>query len=377
MRRLDPDILRKRIDERSKNDICSGRVGGIALSVQQDGETVYEGFFGSASMTGHAPIDKNTVFRIASMTKPITAVAALILVENGLLDLNDPIEKYLPFFKDLPIVKLDGDRLVTRGYATGKPTVLNILTHTSGIGGGEIGEAQYKAMSKDEKADLYKAVEYHARAGIQFEPSAEVLYSGTASFDALTAIIEKITDMRYADFLKKSIFDPLGMTDTTFEPTKDQWRRMIEMHDYDGQKGFRGHTYSGCVFEDIPTSHQLGGAGLVSTLDDYSRFAEMLLGEGENIISPDSVKLMSTPHVPYSIQQRNKRWGLAVKVVTDSSYESLPLGAYGWSGAYGTHFWVDPENRITAVYMKNSQYDGGGGSITGENFEWDVTLSLK
>ena len=232
-------------------------------------------------------------------------------------------------------------------------------------------------MSKEEKADLYKAVDYYARAGIQFEPGTEVLYSGTASFDVLTAVIEKVSDMKYGDFLKKSIFDPLGMVDTTFEPTEEQWSRMIDMHDYDGEKGFLGHSFDGCVFEDFPTSHQLGGAGLVSTLDDYCKFAETLLNNGGGIVSADSVKRMSTPHVPYSIQQRNKRWGLAVKVVTDESYESLPLGAYGWSGAYGTHFWVDPANKITAVYMKNSQYDGGGSSVTGENFEKDVTDSMK
>lgn len=377
MRYIDPNTLKSRIESRSADDIDSGRVGGIALSVRQNGKVVYENFFGSASMTENKPVTKNTVFRIASMTKPITAVASLILIEKGLLSLDDPVEKYFPFFKELPIVKLDGEKLVNCGYATKKPTVLNILNHTSGIGGGAIGAAQASAMSKDEKADLYKAIEYYSRAGIQFEPGSEVLYSGTASFSVLTAIIEKITDTKYEDFLKENIFDPLGMTDTTFTPSPDQWTRMIDMHDYADGKGFLGHSYDGCVFEDYPTSHQLGGAGLVSTLDDYSKFAEMLLNNGGSIISPESVKLMSTPHVPYAIQKRNKRWGLAVKAVTDESYQSLPLGAYGWSGAYGTHFWVDPENKITAVYMKNSQYDGGGSSVTGENFEWDVTLSMK
>lgn len=377
MRYIDQNTLKERIESRSADDIGSGRVGGIALSVRQNGNVVYENFFGSASMTENKPITKNTIFRIASMTKPITAVATLILIEKGLLSLDDTVEKYFPSFKRLPIVKLEGEKLVTHGYASKKTTVLNILNHTSGIGGGEIGSAQSRAMSKEEKADLYKAVEYYSRAGIQFEPGSEVLYSGTASFSVLTAIIEKITDTKYGDFLKENIFDRLGMTDTTFTPSPEQWARMTDMHDYVNGKGILGHSYDGCVFEDYPTSHQLGGAGLVSTLDDYSRFAEMLLNEGNGIISPESVKLMSTPHVPYSIQQRNKRWGLAVKVVTDESYQSLPLGAYGWSGAYGTHFWVDPENRITAVYMKNSQYDGGGSSVTGENFEWDVTHSMK
>ena len=377
MRHLDPAVLSKRIEEHAADDILSGRVGGIALSVCQDGETVYENFFGSARINEKKPITQNTIFRIASMTKPITAVATLILAEKGALELSDPIEKHLPFFKDLPLVRLDNGRLTEYGRLSGKPTIFNILTHTSGIGGGQIGSAQYKLMSRDEKADLWSAVKFHARAGVQFEPFTEVLYSGTASFDVLAAIIEKLSDMNYEEFLKKYIFSPLGMTDTTFLPSEEQWERMIEMHDYVNGKSEVGHSYDGCVFEDFPVSHFLGGAGLVSTLRDYSRFAEMLLNEGQGIISQKSVKLMSTPMVPYSIQQRNKRWGLSVKVVTDACYKSLPLGAYGWAGAYGTHFWVDPENRITAVYMKNSQYDGGGSSITGENFEYDVTLSLK
>ena len=180
--------------------------------------------------------------------------------------------------------------------------------------------------------------------------------------------------MKYGDFLKNNIFDRLGMTDTSFEPN---WERVIGMHNYLDGKAVKGDTNEGCVFSDFPISHQLGGAGLVSTIDDYCKFAEMLLNGGNGIISPESVKLMSTPSVPYSVQKRNKRWGLSVKVVSDESYQSLPVGAFGWSGAYGTHFWVDPENKITAVYMKNSHYDGGGDAITAKNFEWDVTLSMK
>ena len=122
MRYLDPIILSKNLEERSSDDISSGRVGGIALSVHQNGKKVYENFFGSASMTEQRPVTKDTVFRIASMTKPVTAVATLILIEKGLLGLHDPLEKYLPFFKELPLVKLEDGRLVTCGTAQEKPT---------------------------------------------------------------------------------------------------------------------------------------------------------------------------------------------------------------------------------------------------------------
>ena len=170
------------------------------------------------------------------------------------------------------------------------------------------------------------------------------------------------------------------MSDTTFAPSDEQWARMVTMHDYANGKAFVGKTEAGCVFENIPTSHVLGGAGLISTIEDYGNFAEMLLAggvfEGARVLSERSVQELATPWVSFALQPKPKRWGLSVKVVTDESYARLPGGCYGWSGAYGTHFWVDSENRITAVYLKNSQYDGGGDAVTNLHFEEDVTAAL-
>ena len=180
--------------------------------------------------------------------------------------------------------------------------------------------------------------------------------------------------------LFRSIFVPCRMKDTTFSPTAEQWERMVTVHDYVNGQAVVGETHAGCVFVDLPTTHPLGGAGLISTLDDYSNFAEMLLRggcfEGNRVLTEKSVRLMATPQVSHALQPKPKRWGLAVKVVTDESYGRLPVGAFGWSGAYGTHFWVDPANRITAVYMKNSHYDSGGDAVTANNFEEDVTAAL-
>ena len=259
-------------------------------------------------------------------------------------------------------------------------TLWHLLTHTSGIGGGAIGSKQLQMMNELQKGSLQQAVAYYAEMGLQFEPGSAVLYSGVPGFDVVAAIVERVADCDFEDYLRQRILAPCNMIDTTFVPSKEQWARMVTMHDYADGKAFVGKTVPGCVFEDIPTSHVLGGAGLISTIGDYENFAEMLLAggvfEGTRVLSEQSVQKMATPQVSFAIQPKPKRWGLSVKVVTDESYALLPVGSYGWSGAYGTHFWVDPANRITAIYMKNSQYDGGGGSVTELHFEEDVTAAF-
>ena len=157
---------------------------------------------------------------------------------------------------------------------------------------------------------------------------------------------------------------------------------MLPMHDRVDGISVPGKTCEGCVFESVPTTHFAGGAGLASTLEDYSHFAKMLLHRGEfegnRILKPESVALMATPHLPLSLYPRLKRWGLGVKVVDSPEYGRLPVGCFGWSGAYGTHFWVDPENDITAIYMRNMRWHDthGCGSI-GREFEKNVMAALE
>ena len=128
-----------------------------------------------------------------------------------------------------------------------------------------------------------------------------------------------------------------------------------------------------CVFSVVPCTHYLGGAGLVSTLADYSKFAQMLLNKGKTptkqIIREDTFRLLHTPFVSEDIMPGSERWGLGVRVIVSEDYGTLPVGAFGWSGAYGTHFWIDPINDIAAVYMKNSLFDGGAANESARNFE--------
>lgn len=373
MRCLDKEKLVENIESRMRGNMAESIVGGASVWVWQDGQELYRNHFGPG-------VSEKTVYRLASMTKPITAVAALKQIEAGKLRLTDPVDKYYPEFRDTPMVQAVNGELVKVGKPESLPTVLHLLTHTSGIGGGEVEALHHRDMPPEDKACLQRAIRCHAARGMQFEPFTDVQYSGRAAFDVLAGILEKVTDMPYDEYLQNSVFAPCGMENMTFAPSAEQWERMIPMHDRVEGNSVPGQTWDGCVFQDVPVTHFLGGAGLASTLEDYSHFVRMLLAggefEGNRILKPESVALMATPHVPESLYPRLKRWGLSVKVVTSTEYGRLPVGAYGWSGAYGTHFWVDPENRIGAVYMKNSRYDGGGDAITSAEFEEDVTNAL-
>ena len=152
------------------------------------------------------------------------------------------------------------------------------------------------------------------------------------------------------------------------------------MHDYRDGKAQVAQTTEGCVFGNYPTTHALAGAGLVSTIDDYKNFVTMLLDggvfKGRRILSQEMIDQMATPQIKDPIQKGRSLWGLGVRVIVDEK-DILPLGTFGWSGAYGTHFWIDPENNILAIYMKNSRFDGGSHAVTGRNFELDVYSALS
>ena len=232
-----------------------------------------------------------------------------------------------------------------------------------------------------EQSCLREAVEHYSRSALDFEPFSAQFYSAIFGFDVLARIVEIVSGMQYNDFIRENILEPLGMDDTTFTPTDEQRGRLIPMHDYVDGKAVAVDFPVGGMFEGLPLAYFMGGAGLAATMSDYSRFADMLLNYGEyngkRIISRELVEAMGTPHVPHEIMPYSERWGLGVRVIVDDEYKRLPVGSYGWSGAYGTHFWVDPENKITAIYMKNSRFDGGSGAETAAHFEEDVTNSFE
>ncbi len=373
MKKVDVPRLHSRITERVRDDLADARVDRVSLAVWQEDEELFRAHFGGAS--------ERSLFRMASMTKPVTTVAVMILVERGLLSLDDLVETYLPAFADREVVLTDGNGAVVGSEPARRPlTIRHLLCHTSGLSYNPRTDARMAAMTAEEKRTLENTLAVYAEFLLAFHPEGSQAYSGIIAWDLLVAIAEKVTGEDFLSFLTREIFVPCDMHDTTFVPTEEQWARLVPMHNRVDGKSVEHPMQEGCVFSDFPCTHYLGGAGLISSLEDYLHFALMLQGggvwRGRRIVSEESIRAIATPQLSPAANPGSQPWGLGVRVIRGDEYGRLPAGSFGWSGAYGTHFWVDPVNRITAVYMKNSVYDGGSGAVTSAHFEEDVHASL-
>ena len=374
MKKINAKSLNIALKERLLNDIESGRVAGAREIVMQEGKVLADVCEGYADMENKIPLASDAIFRLASMTKPITAAAVLICEERGLLSLNDKISKYFPGFKNKYVGKMDENGNIVKGEPVGDILrIVNLLTHSNGIVTGQVGHKQFDSMTEKDRVSLKSATEwYDKNLMLDFMPDTMAAYSGVAAFDLAARIVEIVTEMPFNEFIDQNILLPLGLSDITCTPTDEQWQRTVKMH-YRDENG-AGHTNDNLYrkrFENI--EYFSGGACLVGTA--YATFASMLLNGGEyngvRILSEDSLLKMKTP---YRLWRNNENWGLGVRVILKD--KNLPEGAYGWSGAYGTHFWVDDQNKIIAVYMKNSYYDGGSGALSACRFEEDVYKNL-
>lgn len=381
MKHLDPSALAARLDARAAETIATAHANGFGLCVMQGNEVIYKKYHGVADHKTGRPADDTTMYRLASMTKPVTAVATLIQVSRGLIDLDEPVKKFLPAFDHFDFGDLDEKgNIVIRGQSHTDITPRHLLTHTSGIGSLPIGDLQFARMTAEDKQDIAHVVDCIGRSVLGFDTGTGQMYSPVWAFDVLARLVELTSGLDYATFLKQNIFAPCGMTEITFTPTDDQWARMVEMHARIEENGvLRNGSIDkepGCVFEGIPTTWFSGGAGLTSTLPDYLRFATMLLRggvaeDGTRILPAELLREMATCQVSETVMPGPERWGLGVRVILNG-HPWMPEHCFGWSGAYGSHFWVDPTNDLTAILMRNSSYDGGAGAAMSCQFEKDV-----
>ena len=361
--------------------IQEGTLTGAHAIVVQNGKQIINKTFGLYEVGGKE-LDDNAVYRIASMTKPVTALALLIEHDRGHLSIYDNLTKYMPEFGEMYICVKDknGDPVTDKNglmrkgeKATNEIKLYQLVSHVSGVG-----DVDIASVGKD-KCTCKTAAEWLSTQPLVFEPGSAQQYS-TGAYDVAARVIEITSGMEFSEYIKVNIFDKLGMTDTTFEPTEEQWSRMVGIHNFADGKAFNEKPVPGCVFGASPATYHAAGSALASTANDYIKFAQMLLNggkaeDGTVILSEDTLKLMSTP-VPDDKRSDNTLWGLGVRVIVKTG-NTLPVGCFGWSGAYGSHFWIDPVNKVAAIYMKNSAFDGGAGNQSANEFEKDIMNSFK
>ena len=217
MKKLNEKLLKINIEKAAQYDFDNNKVFGSAYCVMQEDTILYRNCFGSTWNNGTEPVTENTLFRLASMTKPITAIATLILVDRGQLSLSDKVIDYLPEFKDIHIKHLTAENEeIDFGKAENEITISHLLTHTSGFGSDD---AKARKMTDEDKKTIDNTLKFHCEAGLDFEPGTKQKYSGTGAFDVLVKIIEKITRIDYLTFLNREIFEPCEMVNTTlFQP---------------------------------------------------------------------------------------------------------------------------------------------------------------
>lgn len=377
MKQLNVEKLAELVSAHAREELADNRIGVKELIVHQEGKRVYRARFGPE---GTEALPERLLFRAASMTKPITSAAVALLAGRGLLDLREPAYNYYPQMKDLQVATVENGKIVSLRPAKNVIRVSDLLCHTSGIGSSPVSETLEQSCAKLPLREAVREILTHPLA---FEPRTAQAYSGTDAFDVAAGIVEIVSGTSFDGFLQKNLFAPLHMTDTTFRPDKEQWSRIAPMHNRtaDGNSETVSMT-EGCLFADFVPERMSAGAGLASTAEDYIRFADMLCSgglseDGERVMTEDAVRAMRTPQLPEEVEMYGERWGLGMRIVIAPGYpHGLGVGCFGWSGAYGTHFWVDPENRLSVVMMKNSLYDGGAGNQSACALERDVSASL-
>jgi CubicO group peptidase (beta-lactamase class C family) len=323
------------------------------------------------------PMREDAIFRLHSMTKPITAVALLMLAEEGKVDLSDDVATYIPSWKDLGVFAGG-----TKGaFVTVPPKrpmkIIDLVTHTSGLTYGFYSQpdidAAYREIGvgeRDTEGGLDAMIEQLSGLPLEFSPGEAWNYS--VSTDVLGYLVQTISGQRFGEFLRKRLFEPLGMTDTAFHCPASKADRLTSRYNFTGDGGLTLDDDAQNSAYAQPPKLEAGGAGLVSTVGDYMRLCRMLLGGGTlggiQVLSPKSVALFSLNHLPHNrdIPDFNSgskvfaeaRWegigqSMACGVTIDVARTRLPgtVGEFGWGGAAATWFWVDPTEDLAFVFM--------------------------
>jgi CubicO group peptidase (beta-lactamase class C family) len=363
-----------RLDQHVAHYVDEGRLPGFLVAVARGGRVAHLTTQGSRDVAAGLPVEPDTLWRIYSMTKPVTSVAALMLVEEGRLSLDDPIADHLPAFADQRVyVGGSGADLTTRPVE--QPILVrHLMTHTAGLTFAFYHchpvDALYREAGLESAvlpgSNLAQTVEAYARLPLQFEPGTQWNYS--VATNVLGRIIEVVSGRPLDEFLAERIFRPLGMPDAGFQVSDEQARRLAELYGDADEGGIE--PIPGLPLFGRPRFLS-GSGGMVATAYDIHRFMELLRRRGEldgtRLLAPETVDLMTRNHLPGGADLRTVGsrpahdepgndgvgFGLGVSVVIDPERTQAPsgLGTYGWSGVATTTFWVDPSRDLTVQFL--------------------------
>jgi len=373
--RLDEVMKRRYVD--------SGDLPGILTQVHRKGELVHTGVAGHMDLERSKPMQEDAIFRIYSMSKPITSVALMMLVEEGALGLDDAVHTHIPEWKDLGVYASGLPTLLANAppsFITTTPVrpmkVVDLVTHTSGLTYGFMMRTSVDAAYRKLKINDFQTpgglsgmIGQLAELPLDFSPGTAWNYS--VSIDVMGYLVEKLSGMSFGEFLRTRLFEPLGMTDTAFYVPPEKIERFSSCYQPKKGGGLTLQDDAGKSTYAKPPVLESGGGGLVSTIHDYMRFCRMMLNggalDGVQILSPKTVELFSLNHLPDGQQLADMSppglfseagysgigFSIGCGVNVDVAKTRLPgtLGEYFWGGAASTAFWIDPKEDLAVVFM--------------------------
>jgi len=356
------------LKSRMEKFVIDGHVAGISTLLVHDGQVIQYNSFGITNPDTQQPVSQDTIFRIYSMTKPVTSVAMMILYEDGEFELNDPITKFIPEFNNLKVLASDGSGLIEMNRP---PTLREVMSNMAGFAYGLVGTDQANSALRERKIlrspDLDTFIQETSQIPLLFQPGTYWSYSISA--DIQGAVIERISGQTLDEFFEERIFRPLNMDDTGFFVPENQYHRFSDVFSYDPQTlELRPDRNSEVAFKKETIAMMSGGGGLVSTMDDYARFCQMLANggslSGTRILKPKTVRLMRRNVLPDDLnlnmtghlsekQVAGMGFGLNFGVIYDAEASPTPYGknTFFWGGKAGTWFWIDPENDLFFIGM--------------------------
>jgi CubicO group peptidase (beta-lactamase class C family) len=361
----------RRVGDYLRHEITTGRLPGAVLLIQQHGHPVYSESFGMRDVATGDPMTADSIFRLYSMSKPVTSVAAMMLVDDGRLSLSDPLAKYIPEFADVKVgvehPAEDGRTALVLEPLARPITVLDLLRHTSGLTYGFYGDSAVRKLYAH--SDMFDGdfdnAEFAARlAKLPLAEQPATLWDYGHSTDVLGRVIEVISGQSLFAFEKERLLDPLGMSDTAFSVADPAQRPRIAQP-LPGD--WFTHPVAGLSQPTFPRRWQSGGAGMVGTTGDYARFAQMLLAggtlDGRRYLRPETTALITSDQIgPQTNIARDQLYfpgsdsgfGLGFAVRTKPENAILPAGEYRWDGVGGPFFFIDPRDDMFVICMIQS-----------------------